>query len=44
LKGPEGQPYRDDQDRWIFPPFDDDGHTLHPLLAWWALLFALSMT
>ena len=37
------QPYRDDLDRWIFPPFDEEGNTLHPLLAWWALLFALSM-
>ena len=37
------QPYRDDYDRWVFPPFDDEGSTLHPLLAWWALLFALSM-
>lgn len=37
------EPYRDDDDRWVFPPFDDSGKTLHPLLAWWALLFALSM-
>jgi hypothetical protein len=38
-----GQPYRDDYDRWIFPPFDESGKILHPLLTWWALLFALSM-
>jgi hypothetical protein len=38
-----GQPYRDDRDRWVFPPLDDRGEPLHPLLAWWALLFALSM-
>lgn len=38
-----GQPYRDDYDKWVFPPFDDAGNTLHPLLIWWALLFALSM-
>jgi hypothetical protein len=37
------QPYRGDYDRWVFPAFDDSGKTLHPLLAWWALLFALSM-
>jgi YaaC-like Protein len=37
------QPYRDDRDRWVFPPVDDRGKPLHPLLAWWALLFALSM-
>jgi hypothetical protein len=37
------QPYRDDYDRWVFPPFDEEGNTLHPLLAWWSLLFALSM-
>lgn len=42
---PDGddQPYRDDRDRWVFPPLDDRGKPLHPLLAWWALLFALSM-
>jgi hypothetical protein len=38
-----GQPYRDDDDKWIFPPLDESGNTLHPLLTWWALLFALSM-
>lgn len=42
---PDGddQPYRDDRDRWVFPPLDGRGKPLHPLLAWWALLFALSM-
>lgn len=38
-----GQPYRDDDDWWVFPSFDDSGKALHPLLIWWALLFALSM-
>ena len=37
------QPYRDDHDPWVFPPIDGAGNTLHPLLTWWALLFALSM-
>jgi hypothetical protein len=37
------QPYRGDYGRWAFPAFGDPGKTLHPLLAWWALLFALSM-
>jgi hypothetical protein len=41
--GAPGQPYRDDEDRWAFPSFDDSGKALHPLLIWWALLFALSM-
>ncbi len=41
--GRRDQPYRDDYDRWVFPPLDDRGKPLHPLLAWWALLFALSM-
>lgn len=38
-----GQPYRDGYDRWVFPSFDDSGKALHPLLIWWALLFALSV-
>jgi hypothetical protein len=37
------QPYRADHDRWVFPALDRGSQPLHPLLAWWALLYALSM-
>lgn len=37
------QPYLGDNDRWIFPALGDAESPLHPLLAWWALLFPLSM-
>jgi len=37
------QPYRADNDRWAFPALDGGSQPLHPLLAWWALLHALSM-
>lgn len=37
------QPYRGDSERFIFPAFGGASRPLHPLLAWWALLFALSM-
>jgi hypothetical protein len=37
------QPYRGDSERFIFPAFGGAPRPLHPLLAWWALLFALSM-
>lgn len=37
------QPYRDDSERWSFPALGGDQAALHPLLAWWAILFALSM-
>jgi hypothetical protein len=37
------RPYRNDRDRWVFPPIDDGGRSLHPLLAWWAVLYTLSM-
>jgi hypothetical protein len=37
------QPYRGDNDRWIFPALGGDAAPLHPLLAWWGVLFALSM-
>jgi len=36
-------PYRGDDDRWVFPALGGDKTALHPLLAWWALLFVLSM-
>ncbi len=36
-------PYRGNDDRWVFPALGGDKTALHPLLAWWALLFALSM-
>jgi len=37
------QPYRDDHDRWAFPVIAGTARALHPLIAWWAVLFALSM-
>lgn len=36
-------PYLGDDDRWVFPRLGGGEIPLHPLLAWWALLFALSM-
>lgn len=36
-------PYRGHDDRWVFPALGGDTAALHPLLAWWALLYALSM-
>jgi hypothetical protein len=35
--------YRDPKVRWAFPAFGGNDRPLHPLLAWWAVLFALSM-
>jgi YaaC-like Protein len=46
LNGLEGrltQSYRGDDDRWVFPLIDGGSQPLHPLLAWWAVLFTLSM-
>jgi hypothetical protein len=37
------QPYLGDDDRWVFPALGGASTPLHPLLAWWALLFTLSM-
>jgi hypothetical protein len=37
------QPYRGDSERFVFPALGGASRPLHPLLAWWALLFALSM-
>jgi hypothetical protein len=37
------RPYLGDDDRYIFPSIGGDTRALHPLLAWWAILFALSM-
>jgi hypothetical protein len=37
------RPYLGDNDRYIFPSIGGDQQALHPLLAWWAVLFALSM-
>jgi len=36
-------PYLGDNYRYIFPSIGGDTQALHPLLAWWAILFALSM-
>ena len=36
-------PYLGEDDRWIFPALGGSTTPLHPLLAWWALLYALSM-
>jgi hypothetical protein len=36
-------PYLGDGDRWVFPALGGADIPLHPLLAWWALLYALSM-
>jgi hypothetical protein len=36
-------PYLGDDDRWVFAALGGGQTALHPLLAWWALLFALSM-
>jgi YaaC-like Protein len=36
-------PYLGDDDRWVFPRLGGGEIPLHPLLAWWALLFVLSM-
>jgi len=35
--------YRGDDDRQVFPALGGNTRPLHPLLAWWAVLFALSM-
>jgi hypothetical protein len=37
------RPYLGDNGRYIFPCIGGDTQALHPLLAWWAILFALSM-
>jgi hypothetical protein len=37
------RPYLGDDDRCIFPSIGGDQQALHPLLAWWAVLFTLSM-
>jgi YaaC-like Protein len=37
------QPYRGDDDRWVFPTLGGSDKQLNPLLAWWAILFTLSM-
>jgi hypothetical protein len=37
------QAYLGDDDRYVFPSIGGDGQTLHPLLAWWAILYSLSM-
>jgi len=36
-------PYLGDDDRWVFPALGGSAIPLHQLLAWWALLFLLSM-
>jgi hypothetical protein len=37
------QPYIEADDLWLFPATGGAALPLHPLLSWWALLFALSM-
>ncbi|HEX6518773.1 MAG TPA: hypothetical protein VF070_01985 [Streptosporangiaceae bacterium] len=37
------QPYLSDNDRWVYPALGGGTTTLHPLLAWWAVLFTLSV-
>ncbi|NBH10796.1 YaaC family protein [Amycolatopsis sp. SID8362] len=39
----KGIRYRSVHDFWIFPNIGKMSTPLHPLLAWWAILFALSM-
>lgn len=36
-------PYRAENERWVFPAIGGSSEVLHPLLAWWAVLFVLSM-
>ncbi|WP_158852833.1 YaaC family protein [Saccharothrix deserti] len=36
-------PYLDRNDLWVFPAVVGNGRPLHPLISWWAVLFALSM-
>jgi hypothetical protein len=36
-------PYLGEDDRWVFPALGGSTTPLHPLLAWWAVLYALSM-
>lgn len=35
--------YRESEDWWVFPAVGGMTESIHPLLAWWAVLFALSM-
>jgi YaaC-like Protein len=37
------QPYRGDDERWIFPALGGSSLPTRPLLTWWAVLHALSM-
>jgi hypothetical protein len=37
------QPYTADDDRWVYPAIGGADRPIRPLLAWWAVLFALSM-
>ncbi|MBQ1091749.1 hypothetical protein KBY47_21860 [Streptomyces sp. B93] len=36
-------PYAGDERRYVFPALDGSDKPIHPLIAWWALLFSLSM-
>jgi hypothetical protein len=36
-------PYRGDDERYVYPALGGATMPLHPLLAWWAILFTLSM-
>lgn len=37
------QPYRGDSERYVFPAVGGADRPLHPLMAWWAMLYTLSM-
>jgi YaaC-like protein len=43
VEGRLTQPYRGDSERYVFPAIGGAAWPLHPLLAWWALLYTLSM-
>lgn len=39
----KGTRYREEHDCWVFPSVGQMTDALHPLMAWWAVLFGLSM-
>ncbi|MEU4339569.1 YaaC family protein [Micromonospora lupini] len=39
----KGTRYREEHDCWVFPSVGQMTDALHPLIAWWAILFGLSM-
>jgi hypothetical protein len=40
---PPGQQYSGPNDLWVFPAVGGSSRPMHPLLVWWAVLYALSM-